>query len=72
MDIKQIRMEHLLTLAEMAEKLDSSIISVFNWEQGKTVMSFKKRRKCIEVFGIDPLNPEYKHDIQSVETKEQS
>ena len=70
MNIKQIRMEHLLTQKQMAEKLESSLISVFNWEHGLTTMSFKKRKKCIEVFGIDPLNPEYKHDIQPMENKE--
>ena len=67
MSIKQIRMKHYLTQGEMAKKLDSSLVSVFNWEHGLTTMSLRKRKKFVEVFGVDPLNPDSADNIDKGE-----
>ena len=55
MTIRELREKHLLTLSEMAKKLNVSTTAVLAWEKGTQVMSFRNRRKCLEVFGVDPL-----------------
>ena len=58
MTIREIREEHLLTVKEMADALGITPGAVSNWEKGKQKMSYKNRKKCIEVFGIDPMRPD--------------
>ena len=53
MTIREFRERQLLTLQDIADKTNSTLASVVRWEQGQ-VMSFRKRKKFLEVFGFDP------------------
>ena len=64
MRLRELREERLLTLQEVADMTDSSIASVSNWEAGRQKMSFKKRKRFLEVFGVDPFAEE-KNDERS-------
>ena len=50
--IKKFRNEAGLTQAELAEKMDVSVVSVQNWESGKTGIEISRYSELAEIFNI--------------------
>lgn len=50
--IKNYRKDARLTQAQLAEKMNVSVVSVQNWEKGKTEVSIKKYMDLAEIFNV--------------------
>ena len=50
--IKRCREEAGLTQAQLAEKMDVSVVAVQNWENGKTRLNLDRYHELSEIFNV--------------------
>lgn len=55
-ELKRLRIKRGLTLAEMSERVDKSLSSVHDYEQGHVSLSLKQIAKCCDALNVDYLN----------------